>query len=660
MKKMKILKLNLLNFKGIKNFSVDFNGGDVKIFGDNATGKTTLFDSVLWLLFDKDSNNKKDFEIKTLTGEGKHLSGLDHEVEAVLEIDGKVTTLKKTYSEKWVKTRGKAAKEFSGHQTEYGIDGVPVKKGEYNKFIETIANEEAFKLLTNPSYFNEQLHWEKRRQTLLDIAGDITDAEVINSNQALQKLSRILDTRSIEDHRKVIASSKKKINEDLEKIPVRIDELNRGMNDNQEDNEADLIDELNFITHEIDLKQEKINSIMSGSDAASKEKDLMVAEGELQKIRNQHDKYTSDQTVQVQKVYFEAQRSRDSIQYSIQSKERDITQKQNQVERMDKELTDLRGRWHEVEALTFEHKEQCQCPTCGQALPEEEVQAARDKAKENFNLEKATKLEDITAQGKEMKKEMEILVSEIEQIKQSKEQLERDLDIELSHVEKYGKELNDIKAGLIKVEDVPAYQDKQKEIESIKAAIQESKSKAIEQASAVREEISKLRKQSADVSSSMAELKRSQQDNNRVEELKAEERELSKKYEELEEELFLTEEFIRTKVNLLESNINSCFEFARFKLFEEQINGGLRETCLTTLNGVPYGSGLNNAAKINVGIDIINTLSKHYGFSAPIFVDNRESVVKLAESKSQLISLIVSSVDKELRIVREKEVEFIG
>ncbi|WP_339063597.1 hypothetical protein [Tepidibacillus marianensis] len=136
----------------------------------------------------------------------------------------------------------------------------------------------------------------------------------------------------------------------------------------------------------------------------------------------------------------------------------------------------------------------------------------------------------------------------------------------------------------------------------------------------------------------------------RIQELKQQEKNLAAEYEQLEQELFLTEEFIRTKVNLLEEKINSKFKFARFKLFETQINGGLAEVCETTFNGVPYSSGLNNAARINVGLDIINTLSEHYGISAPIFIDNAEAVTSLNETKGQQICLVVSEKDKQLRI----------
>lgn len=117
----------------------------------------------------------------------------------------------------------------------------------------------------------------------------------------------------------------------------------------------------------------------------------------------------------------------------------------------------------------------------------------------------------------------------------------------------------------------------------------------------------------------------------------------------------MTEEFVRTKVHLLEEKINSKFKYARFKLFKDQINGGLEETCETLYEGVPYSSGLNNAARINVGLDIINTLNDYYGITAPIFVDNSEAVTKLINTNSQILSLIVSEKDKQLRVEFQDE-----
>ena len=137
---IKIFNLKLKNFKGIKELEVVFNGQNTNIYGRNATGKTTIFDAFKWLFFDKDSNDKKDFNIKTLDQNNKPIHFLEHEVEATLLIDGQDMTFKKVFQEKWVKKRGQSEQEFSGHETNYWIDEVPVKKKDYEeKMVEDIS-----------------------------------------------------------------------------------------------------------------------------------------------------------------------------------------------------------------------------------------------------------------------------------------------------------------------------------------------------------------------------------------------------------------------------------------------------------------------------------------------------------------------------------------
>lgn len=226
---MKLNKLTLRNFKGIRDFALDTGGESLSIFSDNGMGKTTIADAWFWLLFGKDSLNRSDFEIKTLGEDGQPIHGLEHEVEGVLDIKGKSLVLKKVYSEIWTKTRGSATKEFTGNTTDHYVDGVPVKKGIYEATIAGIVAEDAFKLLTNPRYFNEVLHWQERRELLTKVCGDVSDEDVITSDSKLNRLPDILQGKSLEDHRKIIKARMTKLNEEIDKIPIRIDEISRSL-----------------------------------------------------------------------------------------------------------------------------------------------------------------------------------------------------------------------------------------------------------------------------------------------------------------------------------------------------------------------------------------------------------------------------------------------
>ena len=287
---MKILNLTLRNFKGIRHFNLDTQGKDANIYGDNATGKTTLADAFMWLLFDKDSSSRKDFQIKTLKPNGEPEHGLEHSVEAILELDDRQQiALKKVFQEKWQKKRGSATAEFTGHTTDYFVDGVPVQKKEYDARIAEIADENIFRLLTDPRYFNEVLHWTDRRKLLLEVCGDVTDAEVIASNPDLSKLSEILGKRTIEQHRKVIQARKSEINKELERIPVRIDEVQRNLPRIDDITDPDALpSDIEKLRNELRNKQEELAQAKAGGQVAEKTKELRTIEAQILDLKNKH------------------------------------------------------------------------------------------------------------------------------------------------------------------------------------------------------------------------------------------------------------------------------------------------------------------------------------------------------------------------------------
>jgi DNA repair exonuclease SbcCD ATPase subunit len=641
---LKLEQLNLHHFKGVKSFSLAANGESIRVFGDNATGKTTLFDAFIWLLFDKDSANRKDFSIKTIN-DGEVLHGLDHEVEGKFQVNGQPLSLKKVYKEKWTKKRNSPKKEFSGHTTDYYIDGVPSKKKEYEEQVSQIVDEDIFKLLTSPTYFNEQLHWTKKREILLEVCGDISDEDVINSKKSLSKLENVLNGKSIEKHKRMIAERRKEINNELERIPTRIDEVNRSKPDVSSLDEHEINDEILHLTSMISNKEEELMRVRNGAEITEKQKLMSSLESDLMAIKNKHQELNYGMLNEKQKEVYQLQSELDSLARKSSDEKNAINRLQNAVEQKDSTLKSLRDKWSRIDKETFEGH-QTSCPTCGQSLPEEQVEDARNK----FNLDKSNRLENITAQGKSLTEDKENDLQQIvahqsllEKIDSDMQQIESDLDSSKMQLEQQ-------KANVSKVENTGDYQEKMAEIKRIQENIQELRSSTKEQSESIKKTIAGFKDELHKLNQDKAQFSALERANKRIEQLKQEESELALEFERLEEKLYLAEEFIRTKVSLLEDKINSKFKFARFNLFKSNINGGLEEQCETTYLDVPYSSGLNNAARINVGLDIISTLSEHYGFKAPIFVDNSEAVTKLIETKSQVISLVVSEVDKQLRV----------
>lgn len=648
---MKLHKLVLGNFKGLKSFTLEPKGQSINIYGDNATGKTTIYDAFLWLLFDKDSANRKDFEIKTIGPDGQHVHGLEHSVEGTLEIDaGEYVTLQKVYKEKWTKKRGSPESEFTGHTTDYYIDGVPVKKSEYEAKIASIADEDIFKLLTSPKYFNEQLHWQERRKLLLQVCGDILDADVIASDASLSKLPVILGNRSIDDHRKVIAARRTEINKELERIPVRIDEVQRALPDIAGVDQAETAARIASLKEQIKGKQEQLVRLESGGEVAEKTKALREVEAELLAIQNEYRNKINKLLQEKQDEYNESRERSGTLKSETSKLKQSIDQHQALIDAMEKKMETLRVQWYEVtqEQLIFEDSNVC--PTCGQPLPPGKVAEMKKKAKAEFNRQKAERLEKITTEGKELRAKADTLIAEKERAEKQFSEAIAQLEVEEKQMHLLHEELEALRQKINAFSEDPTYVKKLKEKEEIEKAIVAIKAGHDKEMESIIVQIAKLEKEVLDGEEQLSQVKRYEEGQKRVRELKEQERKLAAEYERLESELYMTEQFIRTKVKLLEEKINNRFQLARFKLFDVQVNGAVVETCETLYNGVPYPD-LNGAMKINIGLDIINTLSEFYGFLAPIFIDNREAVTKLIDTKAQVISLIVSEQDKKLRVV---------
>lgn len=659
---MKIMRLTLTNFKGVKDFTLNAQGENITVKGDNGAGKTTLFDAFTWLLFDKDSQNKAKFDIKTLDESNNALHGLDHEVEAVLEIDGKQLTLKKSFREKWQKKRGSAEQQFTGHTTDFYIDDVPVKQKDYLARIAKIADESIFKLLTNPRYFNEQLKWEQRREILLEVCGDISDEEVIASDDKLAGLPEILGDHSLDEYKAIIKSQQKKINDELEKLPIRIDEATKGLPDIEGVDAERATEKVKLLKESIRKKEQELNRIDAGGEVAEKTKRLREVEAELQEIKNRH-------TAKLQGQISDKQRELNTLlstvdtQSTISNKKRDLEYNNLRIESLEGEMAELREEFVAENKKEFTFEQDDTCPTCGQKLPQEQLEEARQKALEAFNLAKANKLQSINAKGKKLKAEQERLNAENTATEAEIKKLTAQLAQEEKKVKALRSELAELEQQSQNLP--PAYDEKLKKKEELETAIAVLKGGSKDEKAKIYEQIAALEESVRDAERVLSSIDAYEKGQKRIEELKGQERKLAAEYAELEKRLFLTEEFTRTKVRLLEEKVNGKFRLARFKMFDVQVNGGISETCETIYNGVPYSTGLNAGHQIIVGLDIIRTLSEHYQFFPPIFVDNAESVTELPEMEAQVIRLVKPEINSEedrvkySRLVVETEKELV-
>lgn len=646
MKAILLKSLNIENFKGVKELHIDFNN-ITNVFGENATGKTSIFDAFTWVMFDKDSKNRSVFEIKPLDSSNKVIRGLVTTVTAVLEVNGKEIKLTKKYEEKWTRKRGESEATFTKNETTYMINDTPIKKSEYVKEIAEIADEEQFKLLTNPYFFSNELNWKKGRELILNVCGDITTEQIIESNKDLTLLiTEFEKENNIDKIIKNRKASKNNLSKEKEEIPVRVNECNKSMYD------------IDFEEIETQLKAKKADleaiedMLLSGTKAneqilKDKEK-IFELKQEIQSIKQSASEKGNKKKNELLKEKDELKYNIKNLRNNLVYLERDNELKETLKKRAIEKTTNLRDKWTKKSQETLDLSViQTECPTCKRPLDLEDIEEKKKEMLDNFNLNKAKELKEIAELGKSKNDDVELFNTEIERLKV-------DINKTLEEIQEKAVLLDKIKKELESTKSTEIYSaDEEKRLTEISAEIKELEEKinnkdADKNIDELKENKKKLTSEIELLNKELAKRDINKELLYRKEQLLEKEKALGIELAHQEKILNLCELFIKTKVSLLESNISSKFKNVTFKLFKEQINGGIEETCEALINGVPF-SNANTAGQINGGLDIINTLSKHFEIKMPIFVDNRESVNTLIDIDSQVINLVVSN-DNPLKI----------
>ncbi|WP_394877043.1 AAA family ATPase [Mammaliicoccus lentus] len=653
---IKLIKLVLDNFKGAKHFELNAEGKDIVVRGENNTGKTTIADAFYWLLFNKDSKGSTKFAIKTLDNVGDEINNLKHSVYAVLKIDGKEQHIKKTYSEKWTRKRGQAKSSFTGHETVYELGATeeeltPKKLKDFNEFINSIiSDEQIFKLTTNPFWFNS-LKQDERKNILMSLVDEVTDEDVIKSDTKLKELKKLLGDGSLEDFKARIKRNKKAINDDLKAIPVRVDEINHNMPDVQKYDKDKLEKELASINEEIKVIDGQIKDIENGLSVEKIEKDIKFKQLEIQYLIDNHDGDSRRKLTSLNNEESEKERAVAVKRRDLSNLKAELQRNESEMEEQNENFKNLGTKHKELVNEQKEFTTATVCDCCGQDIPAHMQEEAIKKMEESYNANKSETLEKIQSDGIEIRNRVKYLSEQNDEIEKSMETIKKEINKDTQSIDELKEEIKVLESNNTRVEDTDEY----KQIDSDIQALKEQKGQSIQSISddvngLIESKKEPLLNQQRDIKQKLDDIQLSQRAIERIDELESRQEQLAQEYNDLEHATFLTEEFTKQKVKLMESSINDKFEITKFKLFNVLINEGVEDVCIALHNGVPYDSGLNNAARINVGLDIINALSKHYNFYAPIMIDNAESVTDVHETTSQQIQLEVSKKDKELTV----------
>lgn len=650
MRSIIIKEIHFVNFKGFRNMTIEFNEDITTICGRNGSGKTSIFDGFTWLLFGKDSQDRKAFNIKTLDKNGKAIPKLPHEVSAIIVVDGETIELCRRFNEKWVKRRGQIEEEFTGHEEERLYNNVPMSLKEWNEKISNICSEQVFKFITNPKYFVSQKP-DVQRAMLFRMAGELSDADIAAGNDDFSALLASLTGKTMEEYKKEIQAKKRRIKAEIEAIPERIDERKRDIS---------ALSEYDYPSIEASIKdkQDKVAKIEAEmldlskkNEAISKKRSEAIKElGQLKerKLRLEYEikeKVTADYRAAISK--------KNDIQSKISDLERNIQSLSNRRDGLKRTIEEcasyrekLIAEWKSINASTITFNENdFVCPTCKRPLDIDDIEKKQQEMTENFNLTKSSRLAENNRKGQENKKKMQeaeaLIISIDGDIKKASEEIEK-----LKSAEEYAINLVEPDAYPV-IEGNTEYKKLSEEISAKEKALEGSSTNNVD-TSSQKQELSLLKSEIDSLKRTLANRETITRNTQRIGELEAQYKEGAQELADLEHIEFTMAAFNKARIEAIDKRINGMFSLVKFKMYEQQINGGEIETCEAVVNGIPY-SGQNNAMQINMGIDIINAICKFEGITAPIFIDNAESVNEFIPSHSQVIKLVVTT-DNELSI----------
>ena len=654
---IKIKSITLRNFKGLRDVSFDFDGRNATIIGDNGTGKTTIFDALTWVLFGKDSHNSTDIDIKTIDATGEPMHRAEHFVEVALDVDGSTQTLRRTYREIWSKPRGSSDLRFVGHESAFAVNGVEVgTKTAYDKIISEWINDDVFRMLTDPMYFNTRVDWKGRRAALLALVGDNIDRTAIQAQFA--DLLAEMNGEPLADFKARLAAEKRKNKKELDTFAPKIEAYQNTMPPTEDYTalEQEIVQRESVAANEIVAYQRQIDALDAQIANASKidEETQAAHDRRLKKVLDIKKslsecidarltaarRYNSDRDAAI----MDAQEKADSILREIEKTETTANSKRDTLEACVKKqaniksaLDTMRAKYEAEKKAAFEYVDTTTCYACGQPLPTETIEEARRAARESFEKHQREILDKLIADAnleKDTYSKLTKLVSTTEQEIAMLDQRLSQLRAEHHAATLAITTAKDVPAIDLETEEEqaklsPAYRKLTEELTREQAALETSATTKITAATltARRRDISaqidtvrqNLATATADLRRRLANKERTTEIQRLIDETKATEKKIAERIE------FAAAAYTKADIEAVEAAINSRFDLVRWRMYEQTIEGADVETCVATIDGVPFNS-LNSAGQVLAGLDIIRTFCRYYGATAPVFIDNAESI----------------------------------
>ena len=635
--KIELKSLDLVHFKCFPKLHLDFHEGVNSLFGANAAGKTSVYDALTWLLFDKDSAGHSRPAIKP-TGAP---AGTMPEVTAILEVDGEPIKLRKVLREKWEKPRGSSIERYAGDTRDYYIDDVPLAENAYKRRIAELIDERQFKLLTDVWAVTKGMHWKDRRTLLAEICGLPEDKQLLATAPQFTELNEKVGRRTVDEYKSVLMKQRKDMNANLNTLPVRVDECSRMVAELESLDFAAAHSESDRLQAERERVQGELVKLTNDTLTAQAKNERDALQNQLSELEVENNAHLVSQRVPVEDETPVLTAALDRAKCEADRLTRTVARETDYITTGENCLNDYRARWRAIDAEEFT---ETVCPTCHQPLPAEQVAEAREAFAAHQQQRKDTLLEDSKFVKRGIAAAQERLASAETALKNAQDEVQK----AQAALDSYTPPV------ITEPENLPDYDRRRNAIQMLitdtEKRIDRLNSDTAAEKTRLETEHAELTRRKLESDAVLAKEQTLADTKKRIAELQAEQRKAAAEVEQMDRLIAMCEEFTRYRVQAITESVNSKFRLTRWRLFTEQVNGGLADCCEPMDRNGSTFEGTNNAMQINIGMDIIDTLSAHFGRRVPLFVDNAESVTHLQPIGSQVVRLVVSEQDKELRI----------
>lgn len=651
MREIRLTRLTMENFKGCAARTFDFDGRNANIYGANGTGKSTVYSALTWLLFDKvvgdDGTVQSNPDIKPNNEQGEVR---DHaavsKVEAAFSVDGELITLRREFHENWTQQRGSSEKTMTGHTSEYYWNDVPVQQNAFkSRLEEQFTKETLFWTLSNVHWFCRGMDWKKRRDMLTEVCGLPDDQAIMDANQEqFAELSMGMAGKPLMDYRAWVDAQMKKLNGAQKTYPARLDEVKKTVQKYSGVNFTALRTMREGTEAQLLQKMDELSQLTNGTLLSTKRNEVDGLRSQMRDLDLRNTQHRQSQSVPVED-------RRPALNQSLTQWQTALTRAEQQAAAEQQTETDINGRlaalrtdWSRVNAETFS---EAVCPTCGQTLPP----AAQETAKTKFERDKEQRKARICQDAEQEKKRLEESKARKTSADAAAAEARYNIDSINADLAVY------VAPTTPTIANLPGYEQDMATFRQQIAGLEQEVAGLEQQNAASRDsinrEIARLRQEKQSLDDQIATERVLTDAQAREEELRKEAQKATDELMALEKQKTLCEDFIRFKAGYIEDGVNRQFRTVHFKLFQPQVNGGLKDCCDVYVGAGRLNHGLNTGAEYNAGIDVIDVLSKHYGVCVPLFIDGAESVSDPLPIDTQVIRLTVSATDRELRCADE-------